>query len=112
MRGTRRFQKWIAEFHQDPSRKWWAAAGLFPACPASVVYEAIVRLRALLYRVGVARPERVGAVVVCVGNITTGGTGKTPAVIHIAERLRDMGVKTAVISRGYGFPVKGDYLVV
>jgi tetraacyldisaccharide 4'-kinase len=112
MRGTRRLHEWIAEFHHDPSRKWWFVFGLFPTYPASLVYEAVVRLRAPLYRFGICRPGRVGAVVVCVGNITTGGTGKTPAVIHIAERLRDMGVKTAVISRGYGFPVKGDYLVV
>jgi tetraacyldisaccharide 4'-kinase len=52
------------------------------------------------------------AVVVCVGNITTGGTGKTPAVIHLARRLAGSGIKTTVISRGYGFHVTGDYLIV
>jgi tetraacyldisaccharide 4'-kinase len=112
MRTTGRVHEWINTLHHDPSRGWWFAMGLFPTYPASIVYEAIVRLRSFLYRVGVLRSERVGGVVVCVGNITTGGSGKTPAVIHIAGKLRDMGVKTAVISRGYGFRVRGDYLVV
>jgi tetraacyldisaccharide 4'-kinase len=112
MKGTRRFHEWIERFHHDPSRNWWSAAGFFPTYPFSIVYEAAVRLNALLYRAGVWRTERADAVVVCVGNITTGGTGKTPAVIHIAGKLRDMGIKTAVISRGYGFRVRGDYLVV
>lgn len=44
---------------------------------------------------------------ICVGNITTGGTGKTPAVIKIVKKLRSMEKKVAVISRGYGGSYKG-----
>jgi tetraacyldisaccharide 4'-kinase len=112
MKGGGRFHEWIEAFHHDPPRGWRYAAWLSVTYPVSIVYGAVVRLNALLFRAGVHRTERIDAVVVCLGNITTGGTGKTPAVIELAGRLRDRGVRTAVISRGYGFRVRGDYLVV
>jgi tetraacyldisaccharide 4'-kinase len=102
----------IISLHQDPGKKVWVMIGLFPAFLASLIYGAAMRLRHWCYRIGIFRVRRLDAVVVCVGNVTTGGTGKTPAVIHIARRLTRAGVKTAVISRGYGFDVTGDYLVV
>lgn len=46
-------------------------------------------------------PEQVGPIVICAGNITTGGTGKTPAVIMIAEALKRAGLNPCIISRGY-----------
>ncbi len=114
MKGRNRFHEWIEAFHHDPSgaRRYAAWPWLFVAYPVSIVYGAVARLNALLFRVGVRRTERVDAVVVCVGNITTGGTGKTPAVIDLTGKLNDRGIATAVISRGYGFRVQGDYLVV
>lgn len=48
-----------------------------------------------------SKPVRVKLPVICVGNITTGGTGKTPCVIHLAEILKDAGFKPGVIGRGY-----------
>ncbi|MDR2098757.1 MAG: tetraacyldisaccharide 4'-kinase [Rickettsiales bacterium] len=62
----------------------------------------------LLYMLGdwlnrhMHRPYRPKARVICVGNLTLGGTGKTPLVIHLAERLMRRGLRVGIISRGYG----------
>lgn len=69
--------------------------------PASVAYGAAASLRARAYRAGWLRSKRLDAVVVSVGNITTGGTGKTPMVLWLAQRLMDGGKKVGVLSRGY-----------
>lgn len=53
------------------------------------------------YKIGLQRGHRMSVPVICVGNITVGGTGKTPAVIAICRRLREWGHSPAVISRGY-----------
>ncbi len=102
----------ITALHYDRAARTWVMVGLFPLYLMSLIFGAGMRLRAFLYRAGIFRSEKIRAVVVCVGNITTGGSGKTPAVIHIAQRLVDVGIKTAIISRGYGFPVSGEFLVV
>ena len=47
-------------------------------------------------------PEKIGIPVICVGNITLGGAGKTPVVIEIARRLRAAGMEAHILSRGYG----------
>ncbi|PWK59867.1 tetraacyldisaccharide 4'-kinase [Roseicyclus mahoneyensis] len=54
---------------------------------------------------------RVGVPVICVGNLNAGGTGKTPAVIALAERLRDRGVAAHAVSRGHGGSLTGPVLV-
>ena len=70
--------------------------------PLSLLYGAAVRARAALYRSGALAVERVGAPVVSVGNITTGGTGKTPLVEWAARRLARGGKRVCVLTRGYG----------
>jgi tetraacyldisaccharide 4'-kinase len=70
--------------------------------PLEGIYRLAVRLRGLLYGAGILsiyQPERP---VVVVGNITTGGTGKTPVVIALVEALEARGVRVGVVSRGYG----------
>jgi len=102
----------IVSFHQDPKKRAWIIIGLFPLFLVSLAYGAVMRARRWCYRAAIFRTRKLRAVVACVGNVTTGGAGKTPAVIHLARRLREAGARTAVISRGYGFSVEGDYLVV
>ena len=65
-------------------------------------YGAAVRLRSAGYSLGLLRVQRLPCGVVCVGNLTVGGTGKTPMVITLARRLTDGGRKVAVLLRGYG----------
>lgn len=54
-----------------------------------------------------ARPSRVGALVICVGNLTLGGVGKTPITAAIRDRLAARGLRTASLSRGYGGRLRG-----
>ena len=76
---------------------WW---------PASLIYYLLLRLR-LAWR----KPIRVSVPVICVGNNTAGGSGKTPTVIAICEWLQVQGHTPHIISRGYGGQVAGTVLV-
>ena len=68
----------------------------------SHVYAGAVALRAALYRAGALRTRRVAVPVVVVGNLIAGGSGKTPLVLALIERLRADGWRPGVASRGYG----------
>lgn len=67
----------------------------------SMAYSVLVQGRYRLYRWGVLPTRRLPLKVVCVGNMTMGGTGKTPTVEYVARSLKDAGVRVAVLSRGY-----------
>lgn len=79
--------------------------------PASVFYQALVAARASAYNSGLAAKNKVSVPVISVGNITVGGTGKTPVTIHLARQLIKDGRKVAILSRGYGRQSKSDYVV-
>ncbi|MEO1265054.1 MAG: tetraacyldisaccharide 4'-kinase [Pseudomonadota bacterium] len=86
---------------------WWYDAEAKPPlwapllAPASWVYNRATARR--LSRTG----ARVGIPVICVGNLTAGGSGKTPTVAYIAERLVARGHRPAILTRGYGGTVRG-----
>jgi tetraacyldisaccharide 4'-kinase len=69
--------------------------------PPSVLYGLIVRTRVWLYTRGWLKQKRLKGAVVSVGNLTVGGTGKTPVVIWLAEKFLAEGKRIAILSRGY-----------
>jgi tetraacyldisaccharide 4'-kinase len=79
-----------------------ASGAFLPLTLASYLYGLGCRLRAGSYRVGVVHPERLPCRVISVGNLTVGGTGKTPVVIHLAGFLAQNGRRVGIVSRGYG----------
>jgi tetraacyldisaccharide 4'-kinase len=70
--------------------------------PLAPLYGALMNKRAAWYRSGVMESSRLPAPVISVGNLTMGGTGKTPMAVYIARRLLAAGYKPAIVSRGYG----------
>ncbi|MBU3555976.1 tetraacyldisaccharide 4'-kinase [Polynucleobacter sp. UB-Piko-W3] len=70
--------------------------------PLSWVYGLVLRIRKLIYDLGVGNHQASPVPIIIVGNIRVGGTGKTPIVIAIAQRLAQLGWSPGIISRGYG----------
>jgi len=80
--------------------------------PPGFLYEALIRARNALYQTGRLRQRQLSRPVISVGNITLGGTGKTPLVIYLARILLRRGYETALLTRGYGRSAAGrDHLV-
>ncbi len=67
----------------------------------SLAYGAMQKVRACGYRRQVIPSRQLPCKVICVGNITVGGTGKTPMTIYLAQKVQQLGFKVAVVSRGY-----------
>jgi tetraacyldisaccharide 4'-kinase len=68
----------------------------------SLLYELAIRLRLYLYDKGILKQRNLPRKVVSIGNITVGGSGKTPMVHYVANFLKGLGLEVAVVSRGYG----------
>lgn len=84
-------------------RIWYEGGSLYwVLLPLSGIYWLLISTRRALYRLGLFRRYRADVPVVVVGNITAGGTGKTPVTIWLTRELRDRGFVPGVVSRGYG----------
>jgi len=84
----------------------------FALAPLGWAYSAVMRVRALMYRKGLFLRRRLPCRVLSVGNLTAGGTGKTPMVVYLCRRLTAMGLRVAVLTRGYKGAREGETLVV
>jgi tetraacyldisaccharide 4'-kinase len=80
----------------------WALA------PFSAIFGGVTLLRAALYRAGIFPSKRLEGTVISVGNLTVGGTGKTPMVLWIAEKLASEGHRAAILTRGYRGAAQAD----
>ncbi len=81
----------------DPSSREAAPLTRALLTPAAMLYAAVTA-----WRIQRATPARIGVPVVCIGNLTAGGTGKTPLARRVRAILSDQGVRAATLSRGYG----------
>jgi tetraacyldisaccharide 4'-kinase len=79
--------------------------------PFVFLYAAVIYVRNLFFDNSVFKSEKINSIVVSVGNITVGGSGKTPLVIYVTNLLKDAGYKVGVLSRGYGRKSVGYRLV-
>lgn len=79
-------------------RHWWN----YLLLPFACIFYIISVFRRCFYSIGIFKQYKIALPVIVVGNITVGGTGKTPLVIYLVEQLKQHGFRPAVISRGYG----------
>jgi tetraacyldisaccharide 4'-kinase len=84
----------------------------FLLLPVSMIYYFISSLRRVLYKLGIFKKVKVNAPVIIVGNISVGGTGKTPLVIWLVKLLQKNNFRPGVVSRGYGRKKGGGAFVV
>jgi tetraacyldisaccharide 4'-kinase len=98
-------QSWLDKFwYGGVSPPWWMRL-------LSAVYGAVSRIRRSAYSWRVKRSTRLACPVVVVGNLTVGGTGKTPLVCWLAGQLIELGFRPGVVSRGYGGSSRAPRLV-
>ncbi len=78
----------------------------------SLIYKGLVNLRLLGYQLGFSGKERLNCFVISLGNITVGGTGKTPTAQRLAKEIRDMGYRVVILNRGYRAKFYGEVGIV
>lgn len=97
----------MADLTSLAERVWYADDALARSArgvlaPLAAAYGGVVRARGVLFDRGVLQAHRLALPALSVGNVTVGGTGKTPVASWLAARLRDGGARPAIVLRGYG----------
>ncbi|BCG48533.1 Tetraacyldisaccharide 4'-kinase [Citrifermentans bremense] len=106
------FELYFKELMDGKRAGWKDRLALAGLRLASLPYALALRARALGYASGLIPSHRLPRPVISVGNITLGGTGKTPTVAWLASYLIGRGKKVAVLSRGYGGSAEGELRIV
>lgn len=98
-----KMQRWLErQWYSDQLGVWY-----FLLMPLDLLMRLLVLLRQFFYKAGILSSWRSPIPVIVVGNITVGGTGKTPLVIWLVEMLKAKGYKPGIVSRGYGGSARG-----
>jgi len=107
-------QEYLPSFTEEPTQQgylidaWYNKSfWLYFLSPLTFIFSALVRWRKNSYAKNPSKVWNSGIPIVVVGNITMGGTGKTPLVKHIASELKERGYKPGLVSRGYGGKFSG-----
>jgi tetraacyldisaccharide 4'-kinase len=84
-------------------RHWWSRGAIaWLLWPVSLLFGVVIAVRRFLYRIRIFPSTHPGIPVIVVGNLTAGGSGKTPLVLRVVEILKERGWKPGIVSRGYG----------
>lgn len=98
---TESFETFVLEVIFEQRRGKRAALIRFALYCLSLAFNLLIKTRRFLYNVRVLRDTTLGVQVIAIGNLTVGGTGKTPVVEKFARELQDQGRQVAILSRGY-----------
>src|SRR2546426_12521230 len=98
---TENIETFFLEVILEEQRGTRAALVRALAYGCSKMFQAAIKARRFLYNVRILRDATLGVQVIAIGNLTVGGTGKTPVVEKFARELRDEGRQVAILSRGY-----------
>jgi tetraacyldisaccharide 4'-kinase len=91
----------IDQFLYQKEKSLWEKILLFPLTLLTFPYGGVVQTRSLFYSLRLFKTKSLPCPVISVGNITVGGTGKTPLTIALAKELKNRGIHVAILSRGY-----------
>lgn len=94
----------LKNWHSYLIELWYRPISLwhYLLMPLAIIYEKIIVIRQWLYQKQIKQTKRFSTPIIIVGNVTVGGTGKTPLVIWLVKFLRENGYRPGIVSRGYG----------
>src|SRR6267142_5780385 len=98
---TENIETFVVEVIFGERRGWSATLVRAALYSCSKVFQVAIKFRRFLYNVRILRDSTLGVQVIAIGNLTWGGTGKTPVVEKFARELSDQGRNVAILSRGY-----------